>query len=143
MQPTSSSSPPQSPFIVFWILWFALLSSIVMIQVLIGHGIPQGNDQGEAPIQFLGIAAGAACVSLAIRFLVLPRIKNLHQKLPAMLVGLAMAEAVNMFSLFLIGDKFPHTQLVLFITSLSCALCYVPIYAAKQAEEASSFGYRK
>lgn len=138
-----SSQPPQpNPVIVFWILWFALIAGMVVMQNFAGKGFSGGVDQGEAPLPLLGIAVGAACVSLGVRLLALPRAKDLQQKLVAMIVGMALAESANIIGIFVIGNKYPQTQLGLFVAAVACALCFTPIYA-KQPDEASSFGYNK
>lgn len=114
-----------------------------MLQFLIGHGLPQGVDQGQAPLPFVGIAIVTATLSFAMRMLVLPRMQDLVKKLPMMIVGLALAETTHFLGMFLIGEKFPQTQLALFVVSVLCTLVHAPIYAKPAGQEESSFGYRK
>lgn len=121
---------PKPPVaLVFWIIWFAILSGLVMIQFIVGKGIPQGVNQGEPPQHFVILSASLAFIALVIRFLVIPRIKLLQQKLPAMVIGLALSEAIGFFGLFLVGPKYPATQLYLFVAAIGCIITFAPFYA--------------
>ena len=131
-QQDSPKPPPTA--LVFWIIWFAILSGLVMIQFLVGGGIPEGADQGNPPEAFLVIAAGLALVALAIRFLVIPRIEELPKKLPAMIVGLALSEGIGFVGMFAVGKEFPATQQALFVTAIACIVSFAPVYTKPRAE---------
>ncbi len=119
--------PPQA--FVFWILWFAILNGLVMIQFFIGGGIPKGADHSKPPGLFLAIAAGLAIAAFSIRFVLIPQIKEVPKKLPAMIIGLALSEAIGFLGVFALGQEFPATRLLLFATSIGCILCFAPFYA--------------
>ncbi|MFN7343543.1 MAG: hypothetical protein ACK5TA_09420, partial [bacterium] len=70
-----------------------------------------------------------AVASIAIRLLVIPKIKQLGQLLPAMIVGLALAEAVGILAIFALGKEFPQTRMSLFLTSAFTVLIYAPSYS--------------
>jgi hypothetical protein len=122
--------PPALPTaLIFWIIWFATLQGLVLIQFFVGGGIPQGADQGEPPSLFLVIAGALALAALTIRFTVIPKIKTASKLLPAMIIGLALSEAVGFVGLFLVGKEFPTTRLGLFVLALCCIASFAPVYA--------------
>lgn len=132
--------PPQDPLkppalLVFWILWFAILQGLVVIQFFVGGGIPKGEDLGSPPALFVAIAGGLALGALVVRFVVIPKIRSVPNKLPAMIIGLALAEAVGLVGIFLIGREFPTTRLSLFVLAVCCIVSLAPIYAKPSQED--------
>lgn len=124
--------PPQA--LVFWILWFAILSGLVMIQFFAGGGIPKGADQGDPPVWLLLATGGLALLVLGIRFILIPRIKSVPKKLPAMIVGLALSEGVGFLGIFAVGKEFPTTQLSCLVLAICCMVSLAPVYAKERAE---------
>jgi hypothetical protein len=123
--------PAQPPaLLVFWIIWFATLQGLVVIQFFVGGGIPKGSDQGPAPTLWVAVAGILALVALSIRFMWIPRLAALPKKLPAMIVGLALAEAIGFVGMFLVGKEFAATRLALFVLSIACIASLAPVYAA-------------
>ncbi len=137
MKPPQDSIKPPA-VLVFWIIWFAILQGLVLIQFLVGGGIPKGEDLGNPPSLFVAIAGGLALAALVVRFVVIPKIKSVAKMLPAMIIGLALAEAVGLVGMFLIGREFPTTRLSLFVLSLSCIVSLAPIYAKPRREDSHS-----
>jgi hypothetical protein len=131
--PQDSIKPPA--LLVFWIIWFAILQGLVVIQFFVGGGIPKGADQGDPPVMFLAIAGGLALVALTIRFVAIPKIKSVPKMLPAMIIGLALSEAIGFVGMFLVGPEFPMTRLSLFVLSLCCIVSLAPIYAKPRKED--------
>lgn len=114
--------------IVSWIIWFSILNGLVMIQFFAGGGIPQGENQGNPPVMFMGVAAVLALVALTIRFVVIPQIMNPAKKLPVMVVGLALSELIGFVGMFVVGKDFPETRLALFVSAIVCILSFAPFY---------------
>ncbi|BCU76192.1 hypothetical protein [Luteolibacter sp. LG18] len=127
MIPIRSSGPTNA--LALWVIWFAILSGLVMIQMIAGGGISMGPDKAVAPLVPVVIATGGAFASMVVRFLVLPRVKLLEQKLPLMIVGLALAESGGMMSAFLVPTACPRTRLWLFLTAVTCIVLHAPVYA--------------
>ncbi|MGL4399632.1 MAG: hypothetical protein ACRCXD_07165 [Luteolibacter sp.] len=124
-------SPAPPTFLIFWIVWFAILQGLVLIQFFVGGGIPKGVDQGDPPTLFLVIAGVLALAALTIRFTVIPKIKTAPKLLPAMIIGLALSEAVGFVGIFLVGKEFPTTRLGLFVLALCCIASLAPVYVKK------------
>ena len=121
---------PQAPqFIVFWIIWFAIFSGLVILQFFIGGGVPSGSPQGDGPLLIPVIAFGMAVVAVFVRFGVLPRIKELEKKLPLMIVGLALSEGVGILGMLAVPAPFGATKLLLLAVSLICIILQAPVYA--------------
>lgn len=128
-----SLKPPQA--LVFWILWFAILQGLVVIQFFVGGGIPTGEDQGNPPVWAVAVATVLALAALAIRFTLIPQIKTVSKMLPAMIVGLALSEAVGFVGMFGVGREFPKTQLVMLVVAVSCIVCLAPVYAKERQQD--------
>ncbi len=99
-------------------------------------GIPKGSNVGTPPTWIVGACAALAVLAIAIRFLLIPRIKQLAKLLPAMILGLAFAETVGILAIFLLGKEFPETRMTLFLTSVFIVLFYMPSYASNLAKGA-------
>lgn len=123
---------------VFWIIWFAILQGLVLVQFFVGGGIPNGEDQGNAPVWVMAVAGCLALVALAIRFTLIPRLTSFQKLLPAMIVGLAFSEAIGFLGMFVLGEEFPATRLSLFVLSICCIVSLAPLYA-KSKEPTSGF----
>lgn len=127
------SQSPQGPQalkpVIFWIIWFAILSGLFVMQAFAGGGIPSGSDQGEAPALFLTLALVAAAASLFVRFAAIPRLKELEKKLPAMVVGLALGEGIGIIGMFAVPHQYGATRLFMLGISIACVVLSAPFYA--------------
>lgn len=124
-------SSPQSPLtsLVFWIIWFSILSGLMMLQFFIGGGIPTGGVQGNEPVIYQVIAISIAAAALFVRFIVIPRIDELSKKLPAMIIGLALAEGVGIIGMFVVPQEHTSTRLFMLGTAIVCIVLSAPTYA--------------
>ncbi len=116
---------------VFWILWAALINGMFIIVFFLNGGFPQGKNVGEPPALIIGICAVAVVISIANRFLVIPKLKSPTQLLPAMLIGLALCEGVGIIGIIAIPKTLPQTQLALITAAISTMLVYAPVYVNK------------
>ena len=140
MFPFPSGQPQKAlPAIVFWIIWFAMISGIPIYQFVLGGGIPHGSNaptSGLNPI--LIMAVGQILVATVVRWVVIPRMIRAGQLLTLMIVGVALSEAVEFYGIFLFPANQPETKLSLFILSLVGIAQFMPVYA--QPESAGSTG---
>jgi hypothetical protein len=128
MDPSKNSPPAQA--ILFWIVWFAILSGLVVMQVFLGGGVPTGRNAPDAPMPVIVWVCVAEVMAAAlIRWLVLPRFAELPRKFVWMVVGLALAEGAGILGMFLLPRDQPETRLVIFLLSFFGVLQFVPLYA--------------
>jgi hypothetical protein len=128
-------SQPNSPKAsVFWIIWFAIFNGLFILLFLAAGGIPKGSNEGDVPMGIIGLAALLTVVSVAIRFLLIPKIKDPGKLLPVMILGLALAEAIGIIGMFAVGREFPETRIALFVTSVSVVTVFAPVYVHSLSE---------
>lgn len=124
----------RAKLIVWWILWGAILSGLVIIYVFLGRGRPV--PQNLTPQQmFTGlIALVPMVVSVVVRWLVLPRVSGMDRALAVFVFGLAMAEACGILGIFLGG---PYRD-DLFVLGVFGIAQFVPIFAKNYIEPKGS-----
>lgn len=111
--------------LVWWALWLAFQTGVFMMNHFLG---PQAHRHPVAPAPAdwrFGAAPFAA--SVAIRFLVLPLMKNAQAALPVFVAGIALAEATFFLGLYV----FPAHQHELFMLSAVGIFQFIPIYARR------------
>jgi hypothetical protein len=132
--PDADRNSPPPLAIIFWLVWFAILSGLVVLQAFLGGGVPNGRNAPGAQMPIvvwvcLTEVMGAALV----RWLVMPRFAALPQKFVWMVIGLALAEGAGILGMFLLPRDQPETRLVIFLLSLFGVLQFVPLYARPPA----------
>ena len=124
------STRPAANVLVLWVIWFALVSSIVFYQFVLGHGILTGSDAQPASHNPIALfAAGQIVVASLLRWLLLPKVRVYHRQLIVMVIGLTLSESVELYGIFLFGSDMPSTKMTLFAASLLSAIQFVPIFA--------------
>ena len=126
--PDMETNPSKPAAMVFWIIWFAILNGLFIIQFVVVGGFPKGENLGQPPTAVIATAATLALLSIAIRFLAIPKTTEPAKLLPLMVVGLAFAEAIGIIGIFVVEKDFPQTRIALFVTSVSAILTYAPFY---------------
>ncbi len=119
MQPNSK----QQQILVWWVLWGAFLIGVCVIYVVLGKGAGKGSDASFPWV----LAVAPLLASVVIRWGVLPKLRTADAVLPAMIAGMALAEATTVLGLFL----FPSVRLQLFIVSFFGIFQFIPIYAGR------------
>jgi hypothetical protein len=115
---------------IMWVMWAALTSGFLVIQFILGGGLPQGKNPptaGVHPIAIMGVVL--VIIATGIRWFVLPRFAALNQKLVMMIVGMALSEGAGINGIFLIPASQPETKLAIFVLSLLGMVQFAPIYA--------------
>lgn len=124
----------RAKLIVWWILWGAILSGLVMIYVFLGRGrpVPQNLTPEQMFTGLIGLVP--MVVSVVVRWLVLPRISDMNRALAVFVFGLAMAEACGILGIFFGG---PYRD-DLFVLGVFGILQFVPIFAKNYIEPKGS-----
>lgn len=118
----------KSQIMVVWAIWFSMLISPIVLQFVMGGGIPVGESEDSLPLPSSAIAAFLLLASLSLRWLVLARLRSFQLILPLLIVGMTLAEAAVLVEIFLIPQDFPTTRLVIALSALFIMLQYFPIY---------------
>lgn len=115
---------------VFWIIWGAILSGLLVIQSFAPAGTPSEAAEAEGGATlFLAIGLVVGALSLAIRFIAIPRLDTQQKKLPFMIVGLALAEGVGILGAFAVSPEFVSTRRLMLSIAVVCLVLSAPVYA--------------
>lgn len=126
---TPANGTPANPkAMIFWILWFAILSGLLMIQLLAKGGVPKLENPENASILFPAIGLGMAMASMTVRFVVIPRLDSLEKKLPFMIIGLAMAESIGVLGAFVVPPEEGASRLFMLALAVVCIVVSAPVY---------------
>lgn len=116
--------------VILWTIWAAILGTVLMLQFVIGHGLPSGeNAAGTDVSPFAFVSIVEVVVATAVRWLWLPRLTEQRKQLVAMVIGLALAEGSNFFGLFLVPPDQPETKLLIFGLAIIGVAQFAPTYA--------------
>lgn len=125
---------------VLWIMWGALLSSVVVYLVVLhltGSEVAENSPVDKNLVKILsGVALGSIIVSAMIRWkITLPMVRKstpetLSRVLPSCIVSWALAESVAIFGLVLgfMGEPI-STFGVFFIASFGTLVCLTPNFS--------------
>jgi hypothetical protein len=125
IQPQGNTPQP----IMFWVIWFAILTGLLIMQFFAGGGIPSGSDQGDGPVLFQTLSLVSATASIIVRFVIIPKLRDLQKKLPMMIVGLALAESIGILGMFAVPHQYGATRLFMLGLSIACVVISAPVYA--------------
>ena len=135
--------PDRSAFsqkLVHWVIWFALTSSIVVYQLVLGHGIPHGVNSRVAQMPpIVAVASVEIIAAAAIRWLLVPRTRVAGRLLVLMIIGLGLSESAEFFGLFLVPNDQPETKLAFWILSLLSAFQFIPTYIRRISHPNDAF----
>jgi hypothetical protein len=115
--------------VVFWVIWFAILSGLLIMQFFAGGGIPTGGGQGGEPAIYQVVTLAIAAAALFVRFVIIPRLKGLEKKLPAMIIGLALSEGIGIIGMFAIPQHHASTRVFMLGAAIVCIVLSAPVYA--------------
>ena len=115
----------QQQRVVWWILWGAFQTGIVVIYFFLGKSVTPGPASAFWQVGFLPVL-----ISGAVRWSVLPHFKDAQKALPIFIMGIALAELSCFLGLFV----FPAHRLPLFIASVIGIAQFIPIYFGRYFE---------
>lgn len=100
--PPASGQRDGPPLKIWWIVWFAILTSLCVIYFALGRTQPLPTKPSANP--FVDLAGLIPLfISIVIRWLVMPRYNELRRAFPMFVVGIALAEACGILGIFLGG----------------------------------------
>jgi hypothetical protein len=116
---------PPSKVIVWWVLWAAFLTGVVVMYQVLGRNAVAPETTGADWTWIAGLVPVA--LSVVIRWVVLPRLPAMATAFPIFVLGIAMAEASLFLGLFL----FPAHKQELFYFSLLGIAQFAPYFAGR------------
>ncbi|MEW6305502.1 MAG: hypothetical protein AB1705_18655 [Verrucomicrobiota bacterium] len=116
---------PIPPLLNWWVIWIALLSGLPMFFIFLGTSAP-GNDRSSLSL-FVPLVATALSISVVLRWVVIPRLENPQIALQMFIMGMATAEAICFFGIFLA----PAYKTLAFVLSFLGILQFIPLFAGK------------
>lgn len=119
----------KAQILIWWIIWASILAGLVVIYFALGRGKPAAVEPGAHPLMGL-VGLVPLFISIVIRWLVLPRFRDLVRATPMFIVGLALAESCGLLGIFL-GGAYRDDVFLLGVFGL---VQYVPIFARRIAE---------
>ncbi len=127
------SITPLSPMrivlgVVMWMVWMSMISGIFLIRFFAIP--PRTEEQLAEPLQismFFVIGLIPALIGLAIRFLLIPRIRMPIVWLPCMIGGLMLCQSPGMIGNFVTRNV--GESAIMFVIAVVCTGLSVPIYA--------------
>ena len=126
MIPSNKTKAP--PAIVMWVMWCAFASALVIYRnMLVGKNT--NTHSITAPDTMLAWVCYTIPILIVIpvRWLVIPRLRLPHLLLPVFLVGIAFAEVLTFFGLFL----FPAQFSLFYLTSWLLFVQLMPIWTLR------------
>ncbi len=125
-RPTTESDPNSVPFqiLIWWIIWGGILSGLGIVYLVMGRRelVPLGSG-------LIGLVAlGPIVLSGLVRWVLLPRLRDIRMALPFFVIGLGLAEGAGVLSV-LLGGPYRHELVLL---SALAILQFIPIFAVKQ-----------
>ena len=123
---------PDATFkVIIWIVWGAFFYSLFMYRAFLSPADqPAADGTGLLAILFLAIPVAGA---IALRWQVLPRLKNLSAILLVVILGSALGEMLIFFGLFL----FPEHVDLFFAASVLMIAQFIPIYLHQKTRDQS------
>lgn len=118
-------SPQQPvPRIVFWVIWFALLSGVLVMHFVIPSSEwTEISRNMSSPLWLVAVLPLA--VSAIVRWLILPRASSAQAALPVFIIGMALAESAAIAGIFL----FPGHRTELVVLGLLGIAQFMPVFA--------------
>ncbi|HEX2861197.1 MAG TPA: hypothetical protein VHN79_06140 [Lacunisphaera sp.] len=108
---------------IWWVLWGAILSGLVVIYLLFGRGPVKAAPDEDVLLNLIGLIP--LFISIVIRWLVLPRYDDLQKAFPVFIVGLALGESCGILGIFL-GGAYRDD---LFVLGVLGVMQFMPVFA--------------
>ena len=130
--PSAAAGP--RPFI-WWTIWTALFVTLFIYQHFLGAGFIFGPDPaGPLPAFPVVSCVILFLVSSIARWLILPRVKHLFFRFHVFIVGLAMAECIVLFEIFLVDPEFAATRMTLFLLGVVAVAQFIPLFVGRESD---------
>jgi len=135
MNSSPDTNRVRAQLLVWWITWGTILAFLILIYVVLGLGRKPLAPELAARQVLTGLVGLAPLfVSIIIRWLVLPRSRNIRAAFLMFVVGLILAELCGLLGIFFGG---PYRD-ELFVLGVLAVAQFVPFFARQFLEPRST-----
>jgi hypothetical protein len=121
----------QLPKLILWVIWIALFSSVFMYAEFLGGAKP---DQGHVDLFLISMLLVPFGVSIGIRWFLLPKAKTYQGMLPFFIIGMAVAESLVFYGIFL----FPYHQNLFISFAVIGMIQFFPFFLAARSPKTAN-----
>lgn len=121
------STPRKAPAtkLVLWVIWTALFAGVFLYRHFLSRETPDRDSfEGTVDAFMIILILGPTAVSVFARAIMVPEAKHSGQLLVAMILGMATAEALTFFGLFL----FTAYESLFIGISIGLMLLFLPVF---------------
>lgn len=111
---------------ILWVVWFALFSSLFAYLFVLWPAA-RGAGSSAPAVLMLPMLITPAGISVFLRWFVIPGVATPQAVIITSIIGLALAESLTFYGIFLFSDYFQ----LFFLVSVFMVLQYIPLYAMK------------
>jgi hypothetical protein len=115
--------------IVWWMIWASLLIGVFVIYFFVGKDTQPRTGAGPDSVAWM-IALVPSVISVALRWLIIPRITVAQTAWVLFIVGVAMAESTCIMGMF----AFPERKLELFAVGVVGLVQMAPYFASRYTD---------
>jgi hypothetical protein len=135
---SKTSQVKPAPLFIWWIIWFAIVSGLVVIYFFLGRADADAKTAKEGPLQYVGLAP--LVTSCILRWLIFPRQTEAAKAFVVFIMGLSLAEGCGIMSLVLGGGM----KLEIFLLALIGVLQWAPLNVGHlfEAQRSPAHGLR-
>jgi hypothetical protein len=129
MIPSNKTNAPTA--VVMWVMWSAFASALVMYRIMLVGKAHNTHSMVAPDTMFAWLCyVIPIVVVLALRWVVIPRLRVQNLILPVFIVGVAFAEVQTFFGIFL----FPAQFSLFYFTSWFLFVQLMPIWTLKPGQ---------
>ncbi len=123
--PAAVSEELSFQILILWVIWGGVLVGMGVIYFMFGQRevLPAG---ATGKVALIGVAP--LIMSALVRWLLLPRVKNIRAAFPVFVIGLGLAEGAGVLAILLGG---PYREEMVLLSALA-VLQFAPIFAVRQ-----------
>lgn len=122
-----SSRTPVAANLVLWGIWAWIMAAMPFYKFLLGGGKQVDSFDRPVDLFVVGMFVVPLAISVAIRWLLIPRLQSWRLILAPFIVGIALAESLVFYGKFL----FPEFESVFFYAGLAGVGQFIPFFARK------------
>jgi hypothetical protein len=127
MQSTASVNIIRAQLLVWWVIWFSLISGLCIFYYFLARPVATDGPVGATVFDFIGLVP--LFVSVVIRWFVLPRCANMQLAFVAFIAGISLAVACGILAIFH-GAAYRDELFVLGVLGIAQ---FAPLYARRFA----------